>query len=177
MRQMIFSILFLMTCLHTTYAQEKIKRITIKLDFYKNNRPPFAKHSAFTSYHFNLKTKLKKATGNTLLLDFDVIFKLDTVKSFMDFEKRKDKDLLRHEQGHADIGVLYARKLKSVLTNSVFPKSGYNGKISTIFNRINSLMLKTNSRYDEETFFGTKKAKQEEWNKLLKSKFLDDVAE
>jgi hypothetical protein len=172
MRQILFLCLFSISCLNTLFPQEKIKRITITWDFYRRDKPNHSKHSAFTSYHFNLKTRLIKVVNNRLLLDFDVVFKLDTLKSYMDFAKmKKDESLLRHEQGHADIGILYARKLELSLKDAVFFKSGYNEKISKIFKEINSLMLKTNTNYDKETFFGTNEVKQEAWNKLLKRQF------
>jgi hypothetical protein len=150
-------------------AQQKLKRIQLNWDFFKLDQPTNAKHPAFTSYHFNLKTKLDKVVGNTLQLKFDVVFKLDTAKSYMELDrKHQDTDLLNHEQGHADIGILYARKLDLALRKAVFFQAGYNEKINRIFNEVNGFMLKASSKYDLETKYGTDKIEQNKWDAYFK---------
>jgi len=156
-------------------AQQKIDKIKVTWNLFKAKKPATAKHPAFTSYKFNLKTKLVKVDGNTLKLNFDVIFKLDSSKSYMDADRLGvDVALLNHEQGHADIGVIYARKLSKELAKAVFYQNGYNAKITSIFNQVNELMLKANANYDEQTQHGTDKTEQLRWKKIIEKLLLVD---
>jgi predicted secreted Zn-dependent protease len=149
-------------------AQQKIEEFKVSWNLFKAKKPATAKYPAFTSYKFNLKTKLVKVVDNTLKLNFEIIFKLDSSKSYMDANRiGVDVALLNHEQGHADIGVIYARKLSKELAKAVFYKTGYNEKITGIFDQVNKLMLKANANYDEQTKHGTDESEQLRWEKII----------
>lgn len=74
---------------------------------------------------------------------------------------RKGDSMLQHEQGHFDIGELFARKLKIA-----FAASG-GRDYKSIFNRIKKEKHEMSLLYDKETEFSKNKEEQRIWNNKI----------
>lgn len=81
---------------------------------------------------------------------------------------------LKHEQTHFDLGEVYARKLRKVLSESrlFFNKSSKN-KIDSLYQCYLTLHKQAQDEYDSETIHGQRKSIQEEWDERVKKELAD----
>ena len=77
---------------------------------------------------------------------------------------KKSDELLVHEQGHFDFGLLVAAEFKKVIKSTVLLRSDYSQKISFIFNHILGNVKQLEIQYDEETNHMKNKKEQLRWN-------------
>lgn len=104
-------------------------------------------------------------------LEIDVSCYFDSERSSVERDAMTD-DLLRHEQGHFDLGEIYARKLKAEYkklkyTRDNFKKLNGVAEIKSIYNRIYNELQTAQFEYDRNTDHGTKDAAQSTWNKKI----------
>jgi hypothetical protein len=163
----LFTLLFFLPIISvgTEFQQMEHPRLKLTWDFYKNGKPPGEYYSACTFANFLYKYQIKSYTNNEIKLKFVVNYKLDTAKSYFD-EKLllKDYNLLAHEQGHVDLGVIYARKLYNELSKSVYYRENYKKKIDYIFKKVLKDWNLENQRYDKETAHCQNVVSQNHWN-------------
>lgn len=94
------------------------------------------------------------------------------------FEKKsswglvKTDYILQHEQGHFDIGEIFARKLMKEVSGYSFNKATFQKDLDQIYQRIVNEKETFQQLYDEETSHSRNKTKQEEW--LIKIRNLLD---
>lgn len=92
------------------------------------------------------------------------------------FEKNKSWGLvqtdyiLSHEQGHFDIGEIFARKLMKEVTRYQFNRNTFQKDLDAIYQKIVGDKEAFQQLYDDETNHSRNKAKQEEWLILIKKK-------
>jgi hypothetical protein len=75
--------------------------------------------------------------------------------------------ILTHEQLHFDLAELYARKLRKHIAEL---RQNHNSEIyeySNIVAKIYEEWTQATNKYDQETFHGESKSKQEEWNEKI----------
>jgi hypothetical protein len=152
-------------------AQVEKQKPVLHWDFFKNDKPNGAIRDAITTYSINYKYYATKISGTSIKLSFNISLDLDTAKSYYNAAlKFKSDALLKHEQGHVDIGFMHAAKLDSILKQTSFSTMDYRKKIESIFQEVLVAMKAENRQYDEETSHGTNPSNQEKWNSYLKVK-------
>ncbi|MFI5148820.1 MAG: hypothetical protein ACHQRM_03740 [Bacteroidia bacterium] len=102
-----------------------------------------------------------EAVGSQLEFDVNTVFtpSLSWVRS-----DKKTGYLLKHEQGHFDIGELFARKMRKALSEKSFIQKTFVAEYKAITNRFNTEFLKYTADYDTETHHSLINEKQEEWD-------------
>ncbi len=109
------------------------------------------------------------------------VFKGDTVKWKVQITldlgqnswRKKDKvsdSLLKHEQGHFDMGILCAMELQEKVNNTVFFRNDYQSKLSVILKEIVDKYKKMDLQYDEETNHYANREQQWKWDAFFESK-------
>jgi hypothetical protein len=145
------------------------KRIILTWDFYKYDKPNGAPQDARLACGIEFQYRKKFGIGNTIIAEFLVKPRIDTLKSFFNFDlKFKDDVLFNHEQGHADNTTIFAIKLKERFDQTKYLKTNYESQINKIFNEISLELDKQQKQYDIETDHGRNKDKQIEWNDYFK---------
>ncbi|RZL34618.1 MAG: DUF922 domain-containing protein [Pedobacter sp.] len=131
-------------------AQE---RAILDWSFFKNDRPADVKYQAYTWSNVGYRYKPLKSDGDKMEIQFTVTFKMDIAKSYCEVSQIKANNLklLKHEQGHADIGFIYAMKLKKLFESTSFSKVNYQQEIKNIWTNVFSEMTNEQARYDIET--------------------------
>ena len=109
------------------------------------------------------------------------VFKGDTVKWKVQITldlgqnswKKKDKvtdSLLKHEQGHFDVGILCAMELQEKFNKTVFLKNDYQAKLSAIIKETVDKYKKMDLLYDDETNHYANREQQWKWDAFFDSK-------
>ena len=145
------------------FSQE---RAILDWKFFKNDKPASAKYQAYTWSNVAYKYRPVKYVGTKVEIQFDVTFKMDTAKSYFEESQvfAKNFKLLNHEQGHADIGFIYAMKLKKIFESTSFSRSNYHFEIKNIWTKIFSEMTNEQLMYDIETNHCKNLAAQKKWD-------------
>jgi predicted secreted Zn-dependent protease len=102
-----------------------------------------------------------EATGETI--EYEVKAMFNPTQSWIKVDK-KTSYLLKHEQGHFDIGELFARKMRKELVLHTFTQATFATDYKEITGKINTAFQKFTNDYDAETQHSLIKEKQEEWN-------------
>lgn len=121
---------------------------------------------------WNLKYGFKGISfkGDTVLLQgMSITLELSPQQSWI--KKGSETDaLLRHEQGHFDIGRLCAAALKKAFDTAYISSSSYKTKPAEIFKAVLQLYHDMGLQYDKETDHSKNKAEQQRWEALLAEK-------
>lgn len=124
-------------------------------------------HAAYTYWNIHYGYAGVESHGDsTLLKDIKVSLSFDETKSWVKEGKSTD-DLLKHEQGHFDIGRLCQLEILASIKTTIFDKTGYRSQMKEIFKNALEKYRGLGSKYDDETNHGLNKEKQEGWNKFL----------
>jgi hypothetical protein len=86
---------------------------------------------------------------------------------------KKDKvnnELLKHEQGHFDIGILCMREILSIYKQSKFTKANFSSLLQSIITDTSKKYNEMGLRYDTETRHSANKEHQEKWNTFFEEK-------
>lgn len=108
------------------------------------------------------KVKLTVQTGNRI-----------SDKSWIKADRVKAKsilaDLLSHEQGHYDIGEIFALDLKNKLSQTCFSQQRYKAEADSIFQTMNKKYDALQQQYDMETSNMQNTAAQIRWKKKIET--------
>ncbi len=105
--------------------------------------------------------------GDTAKINrFSVILKLNENFCWVKPEKQTSI-LLKHEQGHFDLGLICQREITTQLNNTVFLKADFQNKIPTIFSSILEKYRLLGIQYDEQTDHSKNQAMQDKWNSFF----------
>ncbi|MBI1192542.1 MAG: DUF922 domain-containing protein [Bacteroidetes bacterium] len=99
-------------------------------------------------------------------LRFDVMAFFSPTDSWVD-EPDASGQLLKHEQGHFDIGEIYARKMRRRLARTSFERNRLNQQISAIYDQTFNEFKSAQEAYDEVTEHSTHPEAQKEWNRWI----------
>lgn len=88
-------------------------------------------------------------------------------RSWQKAEKVSDS-LLAHEQGHFNIGLLFARTFQQRVNNTVFFRHNYEARIAEIFNEELEKFKQLEIKYDQETDHFTNREQQQNGMLILK---------
>ncbi len=100
------------------------------------------------------------------MLRFDVNAYFSPTDSWVD---RPDASrlLLHHEQGHFDIGEIYARKMRQRLARTAFDRSRLNEQITIIYQETFEEYREAQATYDRVSGHSTNTAGQREWDRWI----------
>jgi hypothetical protein len=120
--------------------------------------------NAYTSYKFNTKIGNIKFVGDSAIINgFEVILELDQKNSWAKKDKVTD-ELLVHEQGHFNFGILCVKEIMTKYNQAKFTKANYNSILQGIINDASKKYNEMGLRYDEETDHSKQKEQQAKWN-------------
>lgn len=77
---------------------------------------------------------------------------------------RETPNLLKHEQGHFDIGLLCQKELIDKFNTSTFTRFDFRDKVQLLFKTILDKYALMGTKYDDETRHGKNPEKQKSWN-------------
>ena len=124
-------------------------------------------HDALTHWEINYILQNIRFTGDTVKIgNFSVKLELNTGKSWTKPEKQTVR-LLKHEQGHFDLGLICQREMLKQLHNTVFLKAGFQDKIKNIFTSILQKYQALSNTYDAETNHSINQEAQDKWNNFF----------
>jgi hypothetical protein len=142
---------------------EETKRLLTWKDFTgvaDNNSSFFA----YTAYTTAVKFDDVQFSGDKAVIKgFIMTLELDAKKSWVKKGKESD-DLLKHEQGHFDVGILYMQAVLQKVDSANFTRSGYQQEFQKLIKEIHQKYRDMGSQYDKETNHSIKKDEQEKWN-------------
>lgn len=100
------------------------------------------------------------------LKDLVLTLKFNEKKSWV-VRGKETPELLKHEQGHFDIGRLCQLEMLATIKKTNFTKENFISSIQKIFDTTLNKYLKIGIQYDAESKHSINKEKQEEWNLFL----------
>ena len=99
------------------------------------------------------------------------------ITSFFDrnnsWTKTASNEVLKHEQGHFDIGEIYARILKKSLSLKKFRRKSISDDAINIYNSVFNDNKMWQELYDNETEHGKNQIKQAEWEAKISNRLED----
>lgn len=132
--------------------------------------PPDTKSKFYATTYYNSTYNYwynRLGNGVVQVYRIDIVLYLDPEKSW---SKRQFQTaaLLKHEQGHFDIGILSVREMKNGILNHTFYESTIAEDIQNYVNQINQKYAEYHKEYDRQTNHFLNVAAQAEWNKYFK---------
>jgi hypothetical protein len=125
-----------------------------------DSSPFFANTAWVSSFKFNSV----RFNGEAALPEgFEFTLQLDPQGSWVKKGKQTD-DLLRHEQGHFNIGLLYMREAVNKIGAAAFTRSGYQAEIKTMLGEVHKKYVQMGEQYDKETAHSINKEAQQKWD-------------
>jgi hypothetical protein len=122
---------------------------------------------ANTFWEINYGFKGIDFAGDTVLLKgFLVTLKFNENKSWVK-EGTQTTGLLKHEQGHFDIGLICQNEIIRQINSSVLLKTNFKDTIISIFTNTMKKYHLMGLRYDEETDHSKNQQNQDKWNDFI----------
>ncbi|KQB98952.1 hypothetical protein [Pedobacter sp. Hv1] len=112
--------------------------------------------------------------GRNKLLNIDFKFAAGVepekswVKQNRIIDKKANRQLLNHEQGHVYINFLLLKEGEIVIRNQNYTLTNYKKLIQTTANKVSKYYSDMQSRYDEETKHGADPQAQSQWDDFLR---------
>lgn len=123
--------------------------------------------NAFTSYKFNTKfANIKFISDSAIVNGFEVVLEFDNINSWAKKDKVTD-NLLVHEQGHFDIGILCTREIMAKFKEAKFTKENYRILFQNIINDASKKYKEMGIKYDDETDHSKNTKQQIKWNSFF----------
>lgn len=123
---------------------------------------------ANTYWHINYKYLGITFSGDTVkFTGLNIKLELDPKLSWRK-KAFETAELLKHEQGHFDIGIICQKALISNIAKTVFLKNNYNQLLKDVFANTMKKYHETGLQYDAETDHSKNKKAQEQWNEFFK---------
>ena len=133
------------------------------------NSPYYA--VTFWSMDYNMRGI--KTYGDSVHIDhMEVILTMDPKKSWCNKAKLSNH-LLKHEQGHFDIGKLCLKEFLTIYQNTSFRKKDVDATMKNIFYKTMAKYDELGKQYDHETEHSQNNEAQQYWNTFF-SKYLID---
>ncbi len=123
--------------------------------------------TAYTSYKFGTKIESVKTEGDSITINgFEIILELDQTKSWAKMNKVTD-NLLIHEQGHFDIGILTIKEILKKYKTTKFTTSNFNITLQNLIKEVSKKYNDMAIKYDKETNHSTNVVQQQKWNNFF----------
>ena len=124
-------------------------------------------HFAYTYWNISYKMDNVRESGDSVILDnFRVIVELDPKKSWAKKDNLTD-ELLVHEQGHFDLGILCMNEIAALAKQTKLQKHNFSYTIQNIMGKTISKYSALMSKYDFETNHSKNKEQQKKWNQFF----------
>ena len=122
---------------------------------------------AYTRWKSNFKFGPMQAKGDSVMVSgFEITIELDPEKSWVKKEKATD-NLLLHEQGHFNIGLIYMKDLLQKVPATTFSRARFQQEIKAILDDTNKRYNEMSQQYDNESGHSKNKDEQERWNAIF----------
>jgi hypothetical protein len=164
----IFFILVFSSFLKNSFCQEiiisnsnKIRLLTWA-DF--TGQPGKSGYDANTYWKINYSVSGITFKGDTAIIEgLSVKLELDKDQSWIKPGK-ESLDLLKHEQGHFDLGIICQNELIETFKKTVLLKTNYQQKLKDIFSDIMTKYIMIGMKYDKETDHYKNRDNQKKWD-------------
>lgn len=124
-------------------------------------------HYAMTHWQMSYSMDGIRTYGDSIHVGkLQVILEMETNKSWVKKDKGTD-ELLKHEQGHFDIGVLCMREFISLFNKATFRKNDFDSQMKKIFYDTMNKYHDLGEQYDKETKHSNNKEAQQYWNEFF----------
>ncbi|HMI78577.1 MAG TPA: DUF922 domain-containing protein, partial [Ferruginibacter sp.] len=121
-------------------------------------------YAANTFWNLNYSYQRVSFKGDSAKIEeLAVKLELDKKRSWIKAGK-ETPELLKHEQGHFDIGLLCQKEFIFQLNNTRFSKTDYQSKVQSVFNTLSEKYRLMGLKYDEETNHSKNREAQQKWN-------------
>jgi hypothetical protein len=125
-----------------------------------HNSPFFA----YTWWNMDYSFTGARFSGDAATLEgFSVTLKLDPQNSWLKPGKESD-ELLKHEQGHFDVGLLCVKEFLERVKTASFSRTGYKTELQEIANSTLQKYKAMGEQYDRETNHSKSRDAQQKWN-------------
>jgi len=172
MRIVFFSIILLLGFVFNVSAQEVIisgktgERLLEWKDF-NGTADENSNHAAYTYWGIRYGfSGVDFPGGKVSFKGLEITLSFESDKSWVKEGKASDY-LLKHEQGHFDIGRLCQLEIMATIKTTNFDEKDFKLQMKEIFKNARQKYHDLGIKYDEETKHSINKEKQEEWNKFL----------
>lgn len=136
-------------------------------DDFTGNPDKASAYAAHTYWNVNYSYRRVDYIGDTAKIT-DPVVTLELNKKLSWVKPGKETPgLLKHEQGHFNIGLLCQKELVEQLKKTIFTRSDFRDKIQAVFKTILDKHISMGLKYDEETSHGKNMEKQESWNEFF----------
>jgi len=168
MKKYSFLILFLFAR-ESLFCQDVIisgtnKNRTLTWDDFTGKPDKSSPFDAHTYWNVNYRYKRVVYVSDTAKIEEPVVI-LELNKNLSWIKPgRETPKLLKHEQGHFNIGLLCQKELIDKFKTTTFTRSDFRDKIQLLFKTILDKYTAMGIKYDDETDHGKNPEKQESWN-------------
>ena len=107
-------------------------------------------------------------SDKAVLKGFEINLELDTATSWV-IKGRSNDALLKHEQGHFNIAIIWQREMIHAFNTIVFMKADAHAKISAQFTAMLDKCRQMQKQYDRETAYSDDKEQQDKWDQFIKN--------
>ncbi|HUC80263.1 MAG TPA: hypothetical protein VMR70_05070 [Flavisolibacter sp.] len=122
---------------------------------------------AYTAWKTNVKFGSVSFEGEKAIISgFEMTVEFDDKKSWVKKGKETD-ELLKHEQGHFDVGLLYMQEVLRSFAGVSFTRSAYKEEFRQFIEGIHKKYAAMGKLYDQETSHSIKKDEQAKWNNFF----------
>ena len=119
---------------------------------------------AYTAYSTKFKFDDVQFNGDKAIISgFEMTLEFDKNKSWVK-KGKETEELLKHEQGHFDVGLLYMQEVLQKMTGANFTRAGYKEEFQKLISDIHQKYKDMGFQYDKETNHSIKKDEQKRWD-------------
>jgi hypothetical protein len=123
---------------------------------------------AFTYWNITTRYDAFNFKGDTA--KWNVIVTLEFGKNSWQKKDKVTDTLLKHEQGHFDVGILCAMELDRRIRNTAFFRSNYQAKLNELVKEVIDKYIGIEKQYDSETDHFTNREQQWKWDAFFASR-------
>jgi hypothetical protein len=139
----------------------------LKWEDFKGKVDESSPYGALTSYNYKYSFDGAQVIGDSLKIkNFQFVLELDSVKSWAKMDT-VDDELLVHEQGHFDIGVMFMNEFLMKYNETKWNKATFNDDLKKMYTEMADKYEKMGVEYDKETDHSRNAKEQAKWNKLF----------
>lgn len=135
---------------------------------FRGTPDPQSNFYASTAYNFSYSFGKILPVGDSLIIsDFEFVLEFDEFKSWVVKGKETD-ELLAHEQGHFNLGILNGREVINLIKGAKFTKENIRTRPGELLQDISKKYSDMSVLYDAETKHSMDKEQQGKWNGFFK---------
>ncbi|MEO8768433.1 MAG: hypothetical protein ABI402_00040 [Ferruginibacter sp.] len=114
-------------------------------------------------------------SDTAVLKGFEINLEFNAALSWV-IKDKSNGALLKHEQAHFDIAIIWQREMIHAFNTIVFMKADAHAKISALFISMLDKCKAMQKQYDRETEYSDNKEQQEKWNQFIKDELARTAA-